>query len=84
MIEVTKMEETYSAIIEYHSGTRKGQKITIEGIEPNDILSILGKITQDQLANAEIMIEGDGMMKLYEDYMFDHFTKSQEKSFKKN
>ncbi|MEI7667961.1 MAG: hypothetical protein WCI62_03105 [Erysipelotrichaceae bacterium] len=78
------MEETYSVIIEYYSGKRKGHKITIEGIDQDDIMNILGEITQDQLANAEIMIERDGMMRLYEDYMFDHFTRSQEKSFEKN
>ena len=78
------MSDTYTVIIEYHSGRRKGQTITIERIDQDDIMNILGEITQDQLANAEIMIEGDGSLKLYEDYMFDHFTRSQEKSSEKN
>jgi hypothetical protein len=63
------MEETYSVIIEYHSGTRKGQKITIEGIEPNYILSILGKITQDYLTNVDIAVEFMNRSLEYEDFI---------------
>jgi len=78
------MSDTYSVTIEYNSGIRKGQTITVDGIDSDDIMSLLGEITQDQLTNAEIMIEADGTSKLYEDYMFDHFTRSQIKPTEKN
>jgi len=78
------MEETYSVIIDYHSGRREGQTITVDGIDPDDILLILGEITQDQLSNAEIIIGFDGTTKMYEDFMIDYFTSSVEKPVEMN
>lgn len=74
------MKEIYSVVIDYHSGRKKGQTITIDGIDPEDILETLGQITQDQLANAEIIIGFDGTTKGYEDFMIDYFSESQEKA----
>jgi hypothetical protein len=78
MIEVTKMEGTYSVIIEYHSGKRKDQKIAIEGIDQDDIMNILGEITQDQLANAEIIVLSLDKNELsYENFLIKYMTKEK-------
>ena len=50
---------------------KKGQTITIDGINSDDIIEILGEITQDQLANADITV-ADGHSHLsYEDFIIE-------------
>jgi len=73
------MNKIYSVTITYEAGRKKGQTITIDGIDSDDIIEILGEITQEQLANAEIIIDFDGTTKGYEDFMIDYFSKSPEK-----
>jgi len=68
------METTYTVIIEYHTGKKNGQKLTYEGVKKEDILGILGDITQDQLANAEVSIISEDIKENYEDFLIGYYT----------
>jgi ribosome-interacting GTPase 1 len=68
------MNKDYSVTITYEAGRKKGQMITIDRIDPDDIMEILGEITQEQLANAEITIEGEQSMLSYEDFIIARYT----------
>ena len=68
------MNKDYSVTITYKAGRKKGQMITIDGIDPDDIMEILGEITQEQLANAEITIEREQSMLSYEDFIIARNT----------
>lgn len=63
--------DQYKVVIQYHAGKRRGQIITIEGIDDLDILKILGEITQDQLANADIKIKSEIQTWEYEDFIIE-------------
>ena len=41
-------------------------------------MSVLGEITHEQLANAEIIIGFDGTSRMYEDFMIEYFSKTEE------
>jgi len=70
--------DQYKVFIQYHNGKRSGQIITIEGIDDLDIMEILGEITQDQLANAEIMITSPNNSVLnYEDFLIKNLTETK-------
>jgi len=74
----TNMDEMYSVIIEYYSGRRKGHKITIKGIDQDDIMNILGEITQDQLANAEVIVVNQAnQIMFYEDFIIESYQESK-------
>ena len=65
----------YKVVIQYHTGKRSGQIISIEGIDDLGIMEILGEITQDQLANTDITIEFGGFKMQYEDFLIGFYTK---------
>lgn len=67
------MNKHYSVKITYETGRKMGQSITIDGIDPDDIMEILGEITQEQLANANVQIlMGDEVFD-YFDFLFKHY-----------
>lgn len=68
------MNEFYSVTVAYEAGRKKGQSITIEGIDPDDIMEILGEITQDQLANADITVSDGSLHLNYEDFIIERNT----------
>lgn len=70
------MPDTYSVIIKYHSGKRKGQTMTIDGIDNDDIMLTLGEITQDQLANSEIFVKFSDVTIDYENFLIDYFGRT--------
>jgi hypothetical protein len=70
------MSQTFTILIKYFEGRRSGQIICISMIQEEDILDILGEITQDQLKNAEIVIESHDCSLLYEDFIIDFYKKS--------
>ncbi len=67
--------DQYTVVIQYHTGKRSGQIITIEGIEEQAIMEVLGEITQEQLANTDITIEFEGFKMQYEDFLIGLYTK---------
>ena len=67
--------DQYKVVIQYHTGKRSGQIITIEGIEDQAIMEVLGEITQEQLANTDITIEFEGFKMQYEDFLIGFYTK---------
>lgn len=71
------MKTKYMIDVTYFSGRRKGQTISISGIDNSMITEILSDITQDQLANSEIVITTPSNKRLfYEDFVL-FFLKSQ-------
>jgi len=66
--------DQYKVVIQYHTGKRKEQIITIERIDDLDIMEILGEITQTQLVNADITIENSGEIVNYEDFIIRRFV----------
>ena len=71
------MKSSKTVQIIYHTGNRKGQTIMIEGIEVQNIMEILGEITQEQLTNADLLvIEGDIVLE-YEDFIVNRFSQTK-------
>lgn len=72
------MENTYSIIIEYFNGRKKGQIVTISLIQDETILDVLGEITREQLANSEIyVLKSDGKLFLYEEFIIEYYFQSK-------
>jgi len=65
--------DQFKVVIQYHTGKRRGQIITIEGIEPDDIIEILGEITQSQLAHTEIQVHIKQKILCYEEFLIDYY-----------
>ena len=69
------MNKNYSVTITFKAGRKKGQTSMIDGIDPDDIMEILGEIAQEQLANAEIKVNIDGREMICEDFIISFIGK---------
>jgi len=74
-IRGTNIDDKYKVIIIFNKGQRTGLKITIDGINQNDIMDVLDELTQYQIKNAQVQVQIGDQLKDYFDFLFEQYRK---------